>query len=82
MRKVMKYLAAVSLITFIIAWGVGGINILDHDFDNFAWVYVGAVAFVVFFCSFIFLRTVRCSRCGRFSLTSGAYCPYCGNRIK
>lgn len=82
MRKIMKYVSALSLITFIIAWGVGGVNILDHDFDNFAWVYVGAVSIVVFFCSFICVKTVRCAQCGRFSLTSGAYCSYCGNRIK
>ncbi len=48
MRTILKYVAALSLITFIIAWGVGGVNILNNNFDNFAWAYVGAVSFVVF----------------------------------
>ena len=82
MKKFATWLAAISIIVFVIAWGVGGLMIYDGDFENDAWVYVGLVSIVIFFGSLIYLKTTRCPHCGKMNPTLGKYCPYCGKKIK
>lgn len=82
MKKIVFGLAVVSIITFVIAWGVGGVMILNNNFESDIWVYVGLVSGVLFFSSLICLKMTRCPHCSRTNPTKGAYCPYCGKKIK
>ena len=82
MKKTAVWLAVISAFVFVIAWGVGGVMILNNDYENYAWVYVGLISMVIFFCSLIYLKTIRCPHCGKRNQTSGKYCPYCGKEIK
>ena len=82
MEKIAKWLAAISIIIFVIAWGVGGLMIYNGKFENNAWVYVGLVSIVIFFCNLIYLKTSRCPYCGKINQSFGKYCPHCGKNIK
>ena len=42
-KKIAKWLAAISIIVFVIAWGIGAMMIYDDEFENNVWVYVGFV---------------------------------------
>jgi len=81
MKKIAKWLAVISITVFVIAWGIGGLMIHNNEYENNAWVYVGLVSFVIFFCSLIYLKTSRCPHCGRIKHSLGKYCPYCGKEI-
>ena len=83
MRKIAKWIAAISITVFIFAWSIGGLMIFNNDFENDAWVYVGLVSIVIFFCSLIYLKTtVRCPHCGKPIQVNGKFCPHCGEEIK
>jgi len=82
MKKFAAWLAAITIIVFVIAWGIGGLMIFNNDFENDAWVYVGLVSITIFFCSLIYLKATHCPHCGMRNQTNGTYCPYCGKRIK
>ena len=82
MKKVAIWFAIISFIFFVFAWGIGGIIIFNNDFESYLWVYVGLVAFIIFFCSLIYLKTTRCPHCGKIKQSFGKYCPYCGKEIK
>lgn len=82
MKKIVKWLAAISIIVFVIAWGIGGLKIYDAEYENNAWLYVGIVSIMIFFCSLIYLKTTRCPHCSKMNLTFGKYCTYCGKKIK
>lgn len=82
MKKIAKWLAAMSIIVFVIAWGIGGLMIYDNNYESNAWVYVGLVSIVIFFCSLLYLKTKKCPHCGKTNQTFGKYCPYCGKQIK
>ncbi len=82
MKKVAICLAIISIIVFVFAWSIGGIMIFNNDVANYTWVYVGLVAFIIFFCSLICLKTTRCPHCGKIKQSFGKYCPYCGKEIK
>ena len=81
MRKFAIWSMVISGITFIFAWGIGGVKILNNDYENYAWVYVGAVCFVVFFVTLIILKTKRCPYCGKINQAFGKFCPHCGKEI-
>ncbi|MBR2639020.1 MAG: hypothetical protein IKL18_07805 [Oscillospiraceae bacterium] len=82
MRKAAICIAIVSIIVFIIAWGTGGIMIYENDYESNAWLYVGLISMVIFFGCLIYLKTTRCTHCGRINPTFGEFCPYCGKKIK
>lgn len=82
MRKIAKWLAAISIIIFVIDWGIGGLMIYENDYESSAWVYIGLISILIFFCSLIYLKTTRCPHCGKMNQTFGKYCSYCGNKIK
>ncbi|MBR5266995.1 MAG: hypothetical protein IKU20_02220 [Lachnospiraceae bacterium] len=81
MKKVATWLAVVSGIVFLIAWAIGGLMIYEGKYENNAWVYVGLISIVVFFCSLLCLRFSRCLYCGKLRQSGWKYCPYCGKEI-
>ena len=82
MKKIATWLAVISAIVFVIAWGIGGLMIYENNYESNAWAYVGMVAIIIFFCSLIYLKMTRCPYCGKMNETFGKYCPYCGKEIK
>ncbi len=82
MKKIATGLAVISIIVFIIAWGIIGVKILDHNYEFMAEAYIGYGSLVVFFASLICVRmTNRCPHCGKVKISFGTYCPYCGKKI-
>ena len=81
-KKIAEWLATISIIVFVIDWGIGAMMIYDGEFENNVWMYVGFVSIVIFFCSLIYLKTTRCPHCGKMNQSFGEYCPYCSKKIK
>lgn len=83
MKKIATWLGVISIITFVITWGIIGLKILDHNYDFITEAYIAYGALVVFFICLIYVRsTYRCPHCGRSRIIFGKYCPYCGKEIK
>ena len=82
MKKIAAWLAVISIIVFIIAWGVGGLMILNNDYESSVWAHVGLVSLVIFCGSLICYKNTRCPHCGKMNQTNGKYCPYCGKKIR
>ncbi len=82
MKKLASWLTFISLFVFAIAWGIGGIMILNHDYERNAWVYVVAVSLIILLWCLLYLKTsCRCPHCGKMRQSFGKYCPYCGKEI-
>ena len=65
MKKIATWLAVVSAIVFIIAWGIGALMIYENNYESNAWACVGLVAIIIFIWSLIYLKITRCPRCGK-----------------
>ena len=83
MKKIAPWAIAISLVVFVIAWGVIGLKILDGDYDFTLEAYIGLAALVV---SFVFIlikkfSTEKCPHCGKIRLDKGKYCSHCGKEV-
>ena len=83
MKKIAIGAAVISLIVFVIAWGVMGLEIFDGDYDIEMLVYIGATAWIVLLVSLVVLRWDhwKCPHCGKVRWTNGRYCAHCGKEI-
>lgn len=82
MKKTAKWLAAISMTAFVIAWGMMGLKLLDNDYLITAEAYVGLISLVVFFVCIMYVKiTTRCPHCGKTKQSFGKYCPYCGKKL-
>ena len=82
MKKIAKWLAVISIITFVVAWGIMGLKILDNNYLITIETYIGGISLVVFFVCVLYVKiTNRCPHCGKTRLSFGKYCPYCGKEI-
>ena len=82
MKKVVKGLAVISVVVFIIAWGIMGLKILDNDYLITIEAYTGLISLVVFFICVMYIKIAnRCPYCGKTKQSFGKYCPYCGKEI-
>lgn len=82
MKKVVKWLAVISIVVFIIAWGIMGLKILDNDYLITIEAYTGLISLVVFFVCVMYIKiTNRCPYFGKTKQSFGKYCPYCGKEI-
>lgn len=83
MKKIATWLAVITIIVFVIAWGIIGLKILDNNYDFMVEAYIGYASLAVFFASIFCVRiTNRCPWCGKIKQPFGKYCPYCGKEIK
>ena len=81
MKRIASWLAAISIIVFIIAWGLVGLKILDNDYDFITEAYIAYGSLAVFFPVLICLRFANhCPHCGKIKQIVGKYCPYCGEK--
>ena len=82
MKRIATWLAVISIIVFIITWGLVGLKILDNDYDFVTEAYIADGALAVFFSALICFRFAnRCPYCGKSKQSFGKYCPYCGEKI-
>ena len=82
MKKMAKWLAVISMIVFVIAWGIMGLKLLDNNYLITVEAYIGLVSLVIFgVCALYVKFTDRCSHCGKTKQSFGKYCPYCGKEI-
>lgn len=83
MKKIAIWTAVISIIIFIITWGVIGVKILNNEFEFMTEAYIAYGSLAIFFASLIYVRcTYRCQHCGKQKMFFWKYCPYCGNEIK
>ncbi len=83
MKKIAIWLAVISIIVFVIAWGVVGVKILDNNYNYTTEAYIAYGSLAVFFVCLIYVRgTSRCPHCGKLRVLFGKYCPHCGKEIK
>ncbi len=82
MKKVAKWLAIISIVVFVIDWGVMGLKLLNNNYLITAEAYIGLISIVVFFvCVLCIKLSNRCPHCGKINQSFGKYCPYCGKEI-
>lgn len=83
MKKLAKWGAALSIAVFVIAWGVMGVKLLNHDYRITAEAYTGLIALIVLFISVLLIKIAdRCPHCGKTKQGLGKYCPHCGGEIR
>ena len=83
MKKTAWYVFAISLVVFIIAWGVMGVKIFTNDYDITILAYIGAICLPLILISALVIRFTgnRCPHCGKQRAFSGAFWPHCGQEI-
>lgn len=83
MKKIATWMAVISIIVFVITWGIISLKIFNNEYDFMMEVYIAYGSLAVFFVSLIYVRcTYRCSHCGKSKILFGKYCPYCGKEIR
>ena len=82
MKKVAVWLAVISILVFVVSWGIIGLKILDNDYEFLTEVYIAYGSLAVLFCCIICVRIMnRCPHCRKIKQPFGKYCPYCGKEI-
>ena len=82
MKKVAKWLAVISIVIFVITWGIIGVKLLDNNYEFMTEAYIAYGSLAVFFICLIYVRcSYRCQHCGKQKIIFGKYCPYCGKEI-
>lgn len=82
MKRIVKWLTVISIVVFIVAWGIMGIKILNNDYLITTQAYVGLISIVVFFACVMYGKFAnRCPHCGKPKQFVGRYCPYCGKEL-
>lgn len=59
MKKIANLIALISIIIFIFTWLMGGLMILEHNYDNYSWIYVGSISIIIFFIMIIYLKILN-----------------------
>lgn len=83
MKKIAIWTAVISIIVFIITWGVIGVKIFNNEFEFMTEAYIAYGSLAIFFICLIYVRcSYRCQHCGKQKIIFGKYCPYCGKEIR
>lgn len=86
MKKATTWIIVVTLLAFVIAWGVMGIKLLDGNYDITIEAYIGLISIIIFFVSVCIKRfsnsKIKCPHCGKLRWDEGKYCSYCGKEIQ
>ena len=83
MKKVTFWLMAVAMVVFVIAWGVMGVKIFNHEYEILIEAYTALICWVVLLVCIVIRRfSDRCPHCGKPRSSRGKYCSYCGKEIE
>lgn len=82
MKKVATWLLLISLLIFVIDWGVMGLKLFDGNYDIIIEAYIGLICFVtMLICILIRSFSTKCPYCGKIRVSNGRYCPHCGKEL-
>ncbi len=82
MKKCAIWGAIISFVTFLITWGVMGLEIVSGEYDITALAYTGLACWIVLIiCLMILVVNNKCPHCGKIRRSRGKYCPHCGKEI-
>jgi len=85
MKKIAPWMIAISLVVFIIAWGIMGMKIFNGNYDAQLETYIGLAALVVFWIFILIMKfsSAKCPHCGKvqLQLDKGKYCYRCGKEV-
>jgi len=84
MKKAAVVIAVLSILAFVIVWGVLGLNIMNNDYEAVSpLTYAGIACLALFLISVLVLRwgSWKCPHCGKLRMTNGRFCSYCGKEI-
>ena len=56
MKKIVKWLAVISIVVFVIAWGIIGLKISDNNYLITVEAYIGLISLIVFFVCVIYVK--------------------------
>ena len=48
MKKIARWLAVISIIVFVVDWGIIGLELLDGNYNITTGVYIGLISLVFF----------------------------------
>ena len=83
MKKLAKWFAIISIVVFVIAWGIMGLKLLDSNYLITAEAYIGLISLIVFFLCIMYVKfTNCCPHCGKTMQSFGKYCPHGGKEIR
>ena len=84
MKKVAIWTLVLSIIVFVITWGIIGVKLLDNNYEFMTEAYIAYGSLGLFFMSLIYIRwgKLRCPHCGNVRMSSGKYCSHCGKEIQ
>ena len=82
MKKAAKWLTIISIVVFIIAWGIMGVKLLNNDYHITIEAYTGLISLVVLCICVVYIKLAnRCPHCGKTISSFGPYCPHCGKEV-
>ena len=83
MKKAAGWIAAITLLLFVVVWGVLGLKIMNGEYDIALLTWIGAACLIGFLVSILVLRwnSWKCPHCGKLRWSNGCYCSYCGRKI-
>lgn len=83
MKRIMSWIFVISIIIFILDWGVVGLKLLNGDYDITVGAYIGLVCvLIILVCAVYKIFSDKCPYCGKVRMSNGEYCSYCGKKIK
>lgn len=83
MKRIMSWIFVISIIIFILDWGVVGLKLLNGDYDITVGAYIGLVCvLIILLCAVYKIFSDKCPYCGKVRMSNGEYCSYCGKKIK
>jgi len=82
LKKVLAYILAVAAAVFVVAGGIMGLKLLQHQYTVTVEAYTGLAAYLVFMVCLLARRLCeRCPHCGALRHGSGKYCSHCGKEM-
>lgn len=79
----MSWIFVISIIIFILDWGVVGLKLLNGDYDITVGAYIGLVCvLIILVCAVYKIFSDKCPYCGKVRMSNGEYCSYCSKKIK
>lgn len=83
MKRILFWSFIVSLIAFLIVWGMMGLKLLNGSYEIIAEAYISLALCIACFVSLAGYRFAasKCPHCGKTQWIKGKYCSCCGKMI-
>ena len=82
-KKIRGYLLVTAFVIFVMDMMVMGLKIFGNDYEVTFEAYLALVCLaVVLICAVFNVIESKCPHCGKWRVTNGAYCSYCGKRFE